>query len=117
MDSNTASRRNALAFRISTPINSSRSLSSTVMFGLSSRLRLSASSASTRWSTSSFSKYRTRVLFMRELPGSQPETNLLTADGVDCYGRDCISARLIRNHDQLPVVTADHHGQSRFRVE
>jgi hypothetical protein len=54
---------------------------------------------------------------MREPPGSQPETNLLTVNGVDSYGRDCISTHLIRNHYQLPIMTTDHYSQPRLGVE
>src|SRR5436305_7627143 len=58
------SRRKALALRISTPIISFLSFSSTVMLGLSSTLPLSGPSAITRWSTSSCSKYLIRGLLI-----------------------------------------------------
>lgn len=108
MDSNTASRRNLLAFRISTPINSFRSLSSTVMPGLSSKLRLSGSSEITRWRISSCSKYLMVVLFMHKSPGSQPEPDLLTSDGVDGNRSDVISTYIGWNHHQAPTMTTDH---------
>src|SRR5437588_2322874 len=77
MDSNTVSRRKALAFRISTPIISFFSFSSTVIFGASSTLLDSGSSELTRCNMSSCSKYLMRVLFMNEPPGSHAKLNLL----------------------------------------
>jgi len=54
---------------------------------------------------------------MDQSPGSQPELNLLPAHGVNSDRRNRVFILVKRDDHQIPLMTANDHFPSRFRIE
>ena len=85
MDSKTESRINALAFRISIPMNSPSSFSSGVILGLNSILSLSGPSVIARCNISSCSKYAIFILFKSIFCFGVESTDALTHKSLQVW--------------------------------